>query len=134
MTALNKDQLAKLAVEVEAVYRSTTDLRVLSDGFALGAADADLETFRSMAEVVAYDCVVVSDTSLDYVLFEVTEERDLSEGRLVEARIGDSFVIFQIIEGLTREDIVQQKNTYGYARAKARKIGRWDAEAGKSCR
>src|SRR5690606_14842921 len=68
---------------------------------------------------------------LDYLLFEVTEERDLAEGRLVEARIGESHVIFQIIEGLTREDIVQQKNTYGYARAKARKIGRWDADAGK---
>jgi DNA helicase HerA-like ATPase len=75
--------------------------------------------------------VVVSDTSLDYVLFEVTEDRDISEGRLVEARIGDHHVIFQIIEGLTREEIVQQKNTYGYARAKARKIGRWDDEADK---
>ncbi|RIK84901.1 MAG: hypothetical protein DCC69_11210 [Hyphomicrobiales bacterium] len=75
--------------------------------------------------------VVVSDTNLDYVLFEVTEDRDLAEGRLVEARIGDHHVIFQIIDGLTREEIVQQKNTYGYARAKARKIGRWDADAGK---
>ncbi len=55
MTALDKDQLAKLAAEVEAVYRSTTDLRVLKDGFALGVADADFETFRRMAEVVAYD-------------------------------------------------------------------------------
>ena len=75
--------------------------------------------------------VIVSDTSLDYALFEVTEDRDLSEGRLIEARIGEHRVIFQIIEGLTREDIVQQKNTYGYARAKARKIGRWNDDARK---
>jgi hypothetical protein len=75
--------------------------------------------------------VVVSETSLPYVLFEVTEDRDVAEGRLVEARIGEQHVIFQIIEGVTREEIVQQKNTYGYARAKARKIGRWDADAGK---
>ena len=61
----------------------------------------------------------------------MTEDRDLAEGRLVEARIGDHHVIFQIIDGLTREEIVQQKNTYGYARAKARKIGRWDAGEGK---
>ena len=32
---------------------------------------------------------MVSDTNLDYVLFEVTEDRDISEGRLVEARIGE---------------------------------------------
>jgi uncharacterized protein len=75
--------------------------------------------------------VVVADTNLEHVLFEVTEERDLSQGRLVEAQIGDFHVICQVIEGLTREEIVQQKNTYGYARAKARKIGRWDAAAGK---
>lgn len=74
---------------------------------------------------------VVSDTNLDYVLFEVMEDEDLAEGRLVEARIGDHHVIFQIIDGLTREEIVQQKNTYGYARAKAWKIGRWDEDAGK---
>src|SRR5690606_25782887 len=75
--------------------------------------------------------VVVSDTDLDYVLFEVIDDTDLAEGRLVEARIGENFAIFQVIEGLTREDIVQQKNTYGYARAKARKIGRWDAAANR---
>lgn len=75
--------------------------------------------------------VVVSDTNLDYVIFEVTEGLDLSEGRLVETRVGGEPTIFQIIEGVTREDIVLQKNTYGYARAKARKIGRWDSDAKK---
>lgn len=75
--------------------------------------------------------VVDNDTSLDYLQFEVIEDEGLSEGRLVEARIGDHWVMFQIIEGLTREEIVQQKNKYGYARAKARKIGRWDEGANK---
>ena len=102
-----------------------------------GMALALSATTEELAEVPAIQwinrlCgVVVSDTNLDYVLFEVTEDRDLAEGRLVEARIGDHHVIFQIIDGLTREEIVQQKNTYGYARAKARKIGRWDAGEGK---
>ena len=49
----------------------------------------------------------------------------------MEVRIGDKSVIFQIVEGMTREEIVQLKNTYGYARAKARKIGRWDTDAAK---
>lgn len=73
--------------------------------------------------------IVDSDTSLEYMQFEVADESGLSEGCLVEARIGDQRrVIFQVIEGLTREEIVQQKNKYGYARAKARKIGAWDQE------
>lgn len=98
---------------------------------ALSATPEELADVPAIPWINRLCGVVVSDTNLDYVLFEVTEDRDLAEGRLVEARIGDHHVIFQIIDGLTREEIVQQKNTYGYARAKARKIGRWDAEAGK---
>ncbi|MDT3684037.1 MAG: DUF87 domain-containing protein [Pseudorhodoplanes sp.] len=107
------------------------DSKGAATALALNATPEELEDVPAIQWINRLCGVVVSDTSLDYVLFEVTEERNLSEGRLVEARIGDSFVIFQIIDGLTREEIVQQKNTYGYARAKARKIGRWDADAGK---
>jgi len=98
---------------------------------ALSATPEELADVPAIQWINRLCGVVVSDTNLDYVLFEVTEERDLAEGRLVEARIGEHHVMFQIIDGLTREEIVQQKNTYGYVRAKARKIGRWDAEAGK---
>lgn len=112
-------------------------IRKLPETRGTGIALALSATPEELAEVPAIKwinrlCgVVVSDTNLDYVLFEVTEDRELAEGRLVEARIGEHHVIFQIIDGLTREDIVQQKNTYGYARAKARKIGRWDMNARK---
>lgn len=76
--------------------------------------------------------IVDSDTSLEYMQFEVVDEKGLAEGCLVEARIGDQrSVIYQVIEGLTREEIVQQKNKYGYARAKARKIGAWQHEGSK---
>lgn len=76
--------------------------------------------------------IVDSDTSLEYMQFEVVDDSGLSEGCLVEARIGEQrSVIYQVIEGLTREEIVQQKNKYGYARAKARKIGAWQHEGSK---
>jgi hypothetical protein len=78
--------------------------------------------------------IVDSDTSFEFLRFEVIREDGLSEGRLVEARIGDyRGVLFQLIEGVTHEEVVQQKNKYGYARAKARKIGRWDLEERKFC-
>ena len=77
-------------------------------------------------------CGIVDEgTTLDYLQFEVIEDRDLSEGSLVEAAISGVSALFQVIEGVTREEIVQQKNKYGYARAKARKIGRWNADARK---
>ncbi|CAO1653091.1 ATP-binding protein [Parasphingorhabdus sp. NYA22] len=76
--------------------------------------------------------IVDSDTSIEYMEFEVVDESGLSEGCLVEARIGDERnVIYQVIDGVTREEVVQQKNKYGYARAKARKIGAWNEGNGK---
>lgn len=76
--------------------------------------------------------IVDSDTTLEYMQFEVTDDSGLSEGCLVEARIGDQRqVIYQVIDGLTREEVVQQKNKYGYARAKARKIGAWNKDDSK---
>ena len=86
----------------------------------------------SILNRMAQFCGIVDEgTTLDFLQFEVVEDRDLAEGRLVEAAIAGEPVLFQVIEGLTREEIVQQKNKYGYARAKARKIGRWNAQDGK---
>ena len=71
--------------------------------------------------------IVDNETTFEFLRFEVIDDTALSEGILVEARIGlQRSVLFQLIEGATHEEIVQQKNKYGYARAKARKIGHWD--------
>jgi DNA helicase HerA-like ATPase len=48
---------------------------------------------------------------------------------LVEVRIGKRLVTYQLVSGVTKEEIVQQKNTHGFARAQAQKIGEWDATA-----
>lgn len=106
---------------------------IKGNGIALkfDATEEELADIPAIQWVSRLCGVVDSDTTLDFLQFEVIEDKDLSEGRLVEVRIGQYWVMFQIIEGLTREEIVQQKNKYGYARAKARKIGRWDAEESK---
>jgi len=80
----------------------------------------ELDDYKNLVGIVA------TDTSLDNLYFEVIQERDLEEGRLVEVKIKEIPVLYQVIDGLTKEEIVYQKNTYGYAKAKARKIGSWD--------
>lgn len=71
--------------------------------------------------------LVAPETSIERLYFEVVQDVGLEEGRLVEIWIGQRLVTYQIVNGLTKEEIVQQKNTYGYARAQAQKIGEWDA-------
>src|SRR5262249_32874048 len=44
---------------------------------------------------------------------------------------GGRMVTYQVVNGLTKEEIVYQKNTFGYARAQAQKIGEWDAQSNK---
>ncbi len=72
--------------------------------------------------------IVAQDTSVEALYFDVVKERDLEEGRLVQVLVGKTNVLYQVINGLTKEDIVHQKNTFGYARARARKVGIWDAD------
>jgi hypothetical protein len=72
--------------------------------------------------------IVDQGTTIERLEFEIINENDLSEGRLVEVEINGQPVIFQIMDGLTKEDIVSQKNKYGYARGTANKIGKWNSE------
>jgi len=73
--------------------------------------------------------LVAPDTSIEKLFFEVVKDDGLEEGRLVEVQIGNRLVTYQIVNGLTKEEIIQQKNTHGYARAQAQKIGEWDTSA-----
>ena len=50
---------------------------------------------------------------------------------MVETRIGEQIVAYQVVNGLTKEEIVYQKNTFGYARAQAQKIGEWDPQTNR---
>jgi len=72
--------------------------------------------------------IVAPETSIERLYFEVVQENELEEGRLVEALIGEKLVLYQVVNGLTKEEVIQQKNTYGYARAQAQKIGIWNEQ------
>jgi hypothetical protein len=103
-------------------------------GFALELAvpDDDKAALAALQHMSRLCGIVDSDTTSDLLRFEVIDDKALTEGRLVETQIAEhEAVLFQIVEGVTHEEVVQQKSKYGYARATARKIGRWDPEAQK---
>lgn len=91
----------------------------------------DKEVFSKipiLREMTNFVGIVATDTSIEHLYFEVIQEKEIEEGKLVEVSIKEKPVIYQVIDGLTKEEIVYQKNTFGYARAKARKIGIWDED------
>jgi uncharacterized protein len=81
------------------------------------------QIFRDRARLVG---LVAADTSLERLYFEVVQEEGLQQGSLVETVIGGRTVTYQLIDGLTKEEVVQQKNTRGYCRGQAQKLGEWD--------
>lgn len=106
------------------------------DGVAVSIAVTDEEKadIRALQWIDRMCGIVDTETSPEYLQFEVINEAGLAEGALVEARIGDNQrVIYQVVDGVTRDEVVQQKNKYGYARAKARKIGKWDDQGRRFC-
>ncbi|WP_082662979.1 MULTISPECIES: ATP-binding protein [unclassified Sphingopyxis] len=95
--------------------------------FSVVVTEEDKADIRALQWIDRLCGIVDTETSPDYLQFEVVNEAGLTEGSLVEARIGDhQSVIYQVVDGATRDEFVQQKNKYGYARAKGRKIGTWD--------
>jgi len=70
--------------------------------------------------------IVDEQTTIEKLRFEVIKNSDIEEGCLVEVEIGGTKVLYQVLDGITLEDIVYQKNKYGYVRGYATKIGIWD--------
>jgi hypothetical protein len=72
--------------------------------------------------------IVAPETSLERLYFEVADDTGLEEGRLVEVQVSNQITTYQLVNGLTREEIIQGKNTHGFIRGQAQRIGEWDEE------
>lgn len=72
--------------------------------------------------------IVAHDTSTERLYIEIIAARNLYEGLLVAVDVQGKQVIYQLLDGLTKEEIVHQKNTLGFVRAQAKKVGIWNAE------
>ncbi|MGI8838599.1 MAG: ATP-binding protein [Pyrinomonadaceae bacterium] len=126
MDLILTEDISKL---VSTVLRSAPDssvVRMSNSEMSLVSPEL-VEVINSEKHLVG---LVAPDTSIERLYFEIVNQSDLAEGRLVGVNIGNTEVLYQIIGGLTKEDIVDRKNTFGYARGEARKIGTWDGEKG----
>jgi hypothetical protein len=70
---------------------------------------------------------VAPESGIGKLIIEVVSTKDLAAGRLVQTRCGEEDVFYQLSNGLTKEEVVQHKNTFGFVSAEARTIGIWDA-------
>ena len=58
----------------------------------------------------------------------LSKDIDIKQGSLLETRIHDQSVLYQVIGATIRFEQLQQKNIYNYAQIQAQKIGIWNKE------
>ena len=71
--------------------------------------------------------IVTIDSSIGKINVEILKDDDLESGCLIKVAVKNQDVVYQILDGLTKEEIIQQKTTYGFVRAQAKQIGIWIA-------
>lgn len=119
----------KTATIATAVLHDAPVTRALSEGSAFSAGDFVTSELRGLAEDTNQRLIglVASDTNVGQLQIElVRADLDLHEGSLVEVEIKGRPVLYQVIKGLTKEEVLQEKNTRGFVRAQAKKIGFWN--------
>ncbi len=72
---------------------------------------------------------VVERSNIDSVQIELyNDKKELYEGRLLNININGQTVLYQITNGLTDSELLQESNLHGYMSISARKLGRWNKE------
>lgn len=104
--------------------RLTPNQSVVKLGNAIFKSFSEDDHIEKMKET--FTGLISENSSTSLIRFQVLVERNIEEGRIVETRIRDKNVLFQVMEGLTKEEIIRDKNRFGYCIAKAKKLGAWD--------
>lgn len=127
------------ALEIEVPVRCRPRLlelgRAIPEGCVSILAGNELDAFRDdiylLKHLDFFIGIVAPDTATERLYFEAIQERDIEQGRLIETFVGEKRVLYQVLDGLTKKEIVQQKNSYGFARGEASQVGEWDEAARK---
>jgi hypothetical protein len=103
---------------------SVLTLSGLADQPTIDAAFQQCRVYPRRADLIGF---VAPNTDIATLRFEITNTMiEIGEGQLVDVMIGTKSVLYQVLNGFTQEEILAQKNTYGYARGSAKKIGTWN--------
>ncbi|MFW6122339.1 MAG: ATP-binding protein, partial [Petrotogales bacterium] len=70
---------------------------------------------------------VAEESMINYIQIELfSPNSDVYEGRLVTTTIKGDQVFYQIIDAVTKSEVLEKKSSLGYFRVRARKMGKWD--------
>lgn len=128
-------RLQVLQLSVEEEIRNDLPKAAISDGRCALIEDSEIDTRLNSISDYRYENrdrlvgIVSPGTTTQELKFEVVRsETELEEGRLIEVNVNGEKGLYQVTDGVTREETTQRENKRGYAEAKAKKIGHWNHE------
>lgn len=87
----------------------------------------DTAKLKDKLKIDSFVGVVIENSSIDKVRFEYSKVNDdLAEGDLLELRINDRRIFYQVANGNTRIETLETKNETGLIEGEALQLGEWD--------
>lgn len=89
----------------------------------------EIESINSQFKINDIVGIVVEGSSIGKIKFEYSKkDDDLQEGDLLELRIGNRRLFYQVINGITEKEKLENKNETGFIQGEAIQFGEWQSE------
>src|SRR5690554_3559818 len=72
--------------------------------------------------------MVAENTTIGKLRFTYNPKNSIQEGQLIEVNVGNELIYYQVIEGITRLEQLEEKNESGFIIGEAIQLGTWDKE------
>jgi hypothetical protein len=95
---------------------------------ALRVADDDLPADKiASTEKIRQHCVgfIAPESDINSIAVNITTDRPLAAGSVISITMAEDEVFYQLTNGILKEEMVQNRNAFGYVTAWARCVGRW---------
>jgi len=72
--------------------------------------------------------IVTENSTIEKIKFVYNSRNEITKGGLLEVKVGNHIVYYQIIEGITRIEQLENKNETGFITGEAIQLGTWEQE------
>ena len=118
---LNQEKWAKI-IQLKTTHSSNNDLEKNIVYTAPNASQ--LETEMKANNFVG---IVVEGSDIGKIKFEYsTKQDDIQEGDVIELKSHNKRLFYQVVNGVTQKELLEQKNEKGFIKAEAIQLGEWN--------
>ncbi len=122
---LNEEQWIKILVsqEITKELENVSELKEKSENIVY-----KLETKTTSEFLKTFVGAVAENSNIRKIRFIYNSKIEIKEGQLLEARINSQVVLYQIVQGITKVEKLENKNETGFIVGEAVQLGVWNIQ------